>query len=266
MAQQVHRVEAPGAAPVISPCLLYHDVVPAGEWDSSGFAGPGADLYKLDERDFRRHLEAIDRRGVGARDRLFTFDDGGRSALEPTARLLEEFGWRGWFFIPTDFIGTPGFLTGAEIRRLRERGHVVGSHSCSHPARMARCSRAHLVREWSESRQRLADILGESVDCASVPGGYYARAVAEAAAQCGIGLLFTSEPTTRIRRVNGTEVVGRYAVQRGIGAETAAAIASGERAPRLKQAALWTAKKAVKRIGGRHWLRLRRYLLARRVR
>jgi peptidoglycan/xylan/chitin deacetylase (PgdA/CDA1 family) len=251
---------------MMSLSLLYHDVVPAGMFRSSGFSSPDADIYKLDESEFRRHLEAIDSRGVPASDRLFTFDDGGSSALEPTATLLEEFGRIGYFFITTDFIGTPGFLTRGEIRALRNRGHVIGSHSCSHPARMAHCSREQLLHEWGESRELLSEILGEAVDSGSVPGGYYARRVAEAAAQCGIRLLFTSEPTKGIHKVNGTEVVGRYSIQQGVSAETAACIAHGDVVPRLKQAAYWNAKKAAKMIGGRHWLRLRKYIIAQRTR
>ena len=90
--------------------------------------------------------------------------------------------------------------------------------------------------------------------------------LAEAAAECGIRLLFTSEPTTRVRIVNGTEVVGRYSIQQGVAAETAASIACGDVVPRLKQAAYWNAKKAAKMIGGRHWLRLRKYVIAQRAR
>ncbi len=37
--------------------LMYHDVVPAGAEDSSGFPGPDAALYKLDRQAFARHLD-----------------------------------------------------------------------------------------------------------------------------------------------------------------------------------------------------------------
>src|SRR5262245_47304812 len=52
-----------------------------------------------------------------------------------------------------------------------------------------------------KSRELLRDILGESVTVASVPGGYYGRAVAETAAEAGIRVLFNSEPTTRTQTV-----------------------------------------------------------------
>ena len=41
--------------------LLFHDVVPAGRWELSGFHGADADLYKLDCAEFHRHLQAINR-------------------------------------------------------------------------------------------------------------------------------------------------------------------------------------------------------------
>ena len=39
--------------------LLYHDVVMPGHFDSSGFTGGDADIYKFARPEFERHLEAI---------------------------------------------------------------------------------------------------------------------------------------------------------------------------------------------------------------
>lgn len=256
-------MEAEGAEPM---SLLYHDVVPDGQYRSSGFSSPDADIYKLDASEFRRHLQAITARGVPPHAGLFTFDDGGVSALEPTATLLEEFGFIGNFFITTDFIGTAGFLSRAQIQSLRRRGHIIGSHSCSHPTRMALCSTDQLRREWSESRVVLRDILGEDVISASVPGGFYSRKVAEAAAASGIRILYTSEPTATQADVDGTVVIGRYSVQQGTAAATAAALAAGDRWPRMKQAVIWDLKKAAKKAGGRYWLAFRKQVIARRAR
>src|SRR3954451_6466974 len=135
--------------------IMYHDVVENGDFSSSGFPGEGADVYKVRREDFVRHLDAIVKEGsavttvrsLEGRPVLLTFDDGGVSFHHPIAGLLEERGWRGHFFITTDRIGTPGFLSEAQVRELYERGHVVGSHSCSHPTRMAALTRAELDRE-----------------------------------------------------------------------------------------------------------------------
>src|SRR6185503_4643500 len=195
-----------------------------------------------------------------------TFDDGGIGAVEHTAGLLEAQGWRGHFFITTDYIGQPGFLGTEHIRALHARGHVIGSHSCSHPARMALCSWEEMLKEWSQSVQVLSDILGAPVRTASVPGGYFSNRVADAAARAGIRALFTSEPTTRVWSRDGCRIFGRYSIQQGVAAETAGAIAGGRRGPRLRQSVYWTFKKVLKTVGGRHWLRLRQALLNRRTR
>jgi len=96
----------------------------------------------------------------------------------------------------------------------------------------------------------LSDILGETVDIASVPGGYYRRNVAEAAAEAGIRTLFTSEPRTSSQVVNGCLVLGRFTIQQGVPAVTAAAIAAGSATNRFHQFAYWNIKKIAKVAGG----------------
>lgn len=236
---------------------MYHDVVENGNYAASGFPGEGADIYKLDRQDFARQLEAI--RAAANSGVLLTFDDGGVSAYDPIAGMLEQFGWRGYFFVTMERIGRPGFLNEEQIRGLDGRGHVIGSHSCSHPTRMAREPWDRLVAEWKGSTDRLAAIVGHPVKVASVPGGYYSRRVAEAAAQVGIETLFTSEPTTRVHTVDGCRVLGRYVVKRGMGT----ALAAGKIAPRLRQALLWNAKRAAKALGGEAYLRIREAILRR---
>src|SRR6476659_11173864 len=149
---------------------MYHDIVAAGDEDSSGFPGRDAALYKITPEIFAAHLDAIASTATAALAPLITFDDGGKSAIA-AAQMLEERGWRGWFFVTTNYIGTRGFLSAADIRQLASRGHVVGSHACSHPLRMGHCSRPQLIEEFSRSRSVLSDLVGSDVRVASVPGG-----------------------------------------------------------------------------------------------
>lgn len=260
--------------------FLWHDVIPAGRYELSGFQGPDADVYKLDCDEFRRHLMAL----AGCRERpcadilalpvapsvrrpvLLTFDDGGASGWEHVAGLIEEHGWRGHFFITTDYIGVPGFLSATQIRELRQRGHVIGSHSCSHPARMSLLTDGELTREWLDSVGVLSDLLGESVRVASVPGGYYSRRVASAAASSGIRILFNSEPVMRPHHVENCLVLGRFSVQQGVSPAWIAAMVAGRRLPRVQRYVFWNAKKLLKSIGGKYWLRIRMSILRRRRR
>jgi peptidoglycan/xylan/chitin deacetylase (PgdA/CDA1 family) len=255
--------------------LLYHDVVNAGESDASGFPGSGAARYKLDLAEFKSHFkaiaEAIKSTPISVFDLpaamdnslslILTFDDGGSSAYSYIADILENYGWHGHFFVTVNYIGAPSFVTQEQIRALRKRGHVIGAHSCSHPERMSYLSWDQLIEEWGTSVAILSDILDEPVTIASVPGGYYSKKVAEAAAVSGVKALFTSEPTTWYYRVDGCLVLGRYTVLRGVPPEVSAGLASGELLPRLRQSLFWNSKKVAKVLGGRYYSKLRKYIL-----
>ncbi len=256
--------------------LLFHDVVADGGFGGSGFVSPDANIYKFTAAEFAGYLSAIQARHVepavsvfrALREKdafLLTFDDGGIGAIQWTADMIEPLGHVGHFFITTDHIGASGFLSRTEIAELARRGHVIGSHSCSHPALMSRCPASQLDREWRESVAKLADILGAPVTVASVPGGFYSHAVGAAAAGAGIRVLFTSEPVSSISRLGATSVMGRYSVQQGTSTETAAALAAGDLWPRLRLSAYWNLKKVLKRVGGNAWLEFRKAVLARRT-
>ena len=128
---------------------------------------------------------------------------------------------------------------------------------------MSSRGREELLREWRLSCQVLGEILGAAVTSGSVPGGYYSRAVAEAAAAAGLHHLSTSEPTTRSWTVAGCQVAGRYAVFRETSASQVAALAAGRALPRFTQALAWKVKKLAKAAGGPVYDNLRLRVLGR---
>lgn len=250
--------------------LEYHDIV-AGDFADTGFLGGAADSYKLSASDFAAHLAAIAElpappsaggdvhtlaTTASRRPLFFTFDDGGAGACT-AADLLERHGWIGHFLVTTAQIGRPGFLTGAQLRDLHRRGHVVGSHSHSHPVRMARLSHEQVRVEWQTSTTHLRDILGHPVDVASVPGGYYGRFIAAAAASAGITWLFTSEPTTGADIVDECHVLGRYTLRRATSSTSVRRLAGRSPVARTAQWASWNTKKLAKVVAGGAYLRLR---------
>jgi peptidoglycan/xylan/chitin deacetylase (PgdA/CDA1 family) len=240
--------------------LMYHDIVASGAEDTSGFPGRDAALYKVTPETFAAHLAAIKNAHPTPAAVPITFDDGGKSAME-AAEALERHCFIGHFFITVNYIGTRGFVTEPDLRELRPRGHVIGSHSCSHPLRMGHCSWTQLREEWTRSREVLAGILGEDITVASVPGGDFTPPVAEAAAAAGFTTLFTSEPTRAARQAFGLTLVGRFTIHRWTPAATAAAFAAGEWLPCAGQALVWNAKKIGKHIAGERYLQLRKLLL-----
>lgn len=253
---------------------MYHDLTDCGE---SGFEGPGAAVYKMSAAAFKAHLTALaaafpqgpavcDGRESLPRRAPFmlTFDDGGASA-ERIASELADRGWRGHFFITTGLLGRPGFLDRRGVRQIRAQGHVVGSHSHSHPALLSSLGDASLDREWSDSVRELADLLGEEVVTASVPGGYMSARVARSARDAGIRRLFTSTPTARVRTAGDLQVVGRFAMYADTTPEAAVALAGADAWAQRRQQWQWELRRPVKRVLGQWYPGMRRWWLARRA-
>jgi peptidoglycan/xylan/chitin deacetylase (PgdA/CDA1 family) len=252
--------------------LGYHDVTDGTNGTLQGYRA----LYKLDREDFRKHMRCIRDRGQevtvrsidqfrewkGEVPAFLTFDDGELGSYTCVAPELELHGWRGHFFITTDWIGRQGFMDRRQIRELRECGHVIGSHSCTHPSRMSKLGRDELMKEWSESCTILSEILGEKVRVASVPDGYYSRQVGEAAAAAGIEVLFTSEATATTSVLDGCLILGRYFIQIHTPPAISGAIAAGQTWPRLRQTLLWEMKRPVKALTGETYFAIRRYLVS----
>ncbi len=245
--------------------LMYHDIASQADRERYGFPGPLAARYKLEPAAFEAHLDALaaTAREVGTLDGdapapavAVTFDDGGASAPF-AAEALERRGWRGQFFVTSSRIGTAGFMSAEQLRELHARGHVIGSHSHTHPTYMGRLTRAELDDEWTRSRSIIGELLGSAPRTASVPGGYLSDAVIAAAAAAGYQLLFTSEPTARVAH-RGLVVRGRYTIWATTPARTAAAYAEGRRVACGRLWLEWNAKKLAKRASPAAYQLLRR--------
>ncbi len=200
--------------------LMYHEVT--DDPRSSGFQRRAALPYTYSRGAFARHLDAVaaaERRpelvsdigldgGADGRHVLLTFDDGGASALY-AAEQLAVHGWKGHFFVVTAKLGERTFLQSSDLRTLRDAGHLVGTHSHTHPDIFRNLSRETMAAEWRTSRDMIESLLGEPCMAASVPGGDSSPLVLETAAGAGLRYLFTSEPVLRPSRVADMWVLGR---------------------------------------------------------
>jgi peptidoglycan/xylan/chitin deacetylase (PgdA/CDA1 family) len=211
--------------------LHYHEVVedPA----ESGFQTPGALPYKHQADFFRKNLDAIAETGVristvrdvdfnaGGRYVMLTFDDGGKSAMR-AADCIEEKGWRGHFFITTEMIGSRYFVSAQNIRDLHRRGHLVGSHSHTHPAVFWHLTEPEMLYEWRTSCDALSEILQEPVALASVPCGDMNRMTVDTAARAGVRYLFTSAATAHPWKWGDVVCFGRFGAKRDTSSQTVA--------------------------------------------
>jgi peptidoglycan/xylan/chitin deacetylase (PgdA/CDA1 family) len=244
--------------------LLFHDVY-AADPRESGFRSRAADRYKLTIPVFETQLDGLeDLRVPNPESRIpvsLTFDDGGVSYYTVVADRLEALGLRGHCFVSTDFIGERGFLTAPQIRELDARGHVIGSHSASHPPRFSTLTRAKICAEWADSRRQLEDVLGHAVTVGSIPGGYFSADVARAATDAGLRTLFTSEPTAKPSVLDDCTLHGRFTIRRGHRADMAQRFAAASPWARFGAWAGWNAKALVKPVLGASYARVADWIL-----
>lgn len=154
--------------------------------------------YVLQRGRFQQHIDYLARHRIpvssldacvqGDDDRanpvVLTFDDGDLSGYTTAAPILESHGFRADFFIVSEWVGRPGFMTPDHLRDLRRRGHGIHSHSRTHPV-LPSLRDAQIEDEVAGSRADLEAIVGAPVSYFSIPGGAYDERVVGAARRAG---------------------------------------------------------------------------------
>lgn len=211
--------------------LMYHGV--------GDETAPHAELrYTVSVLSFRQQMQALSGHPVVTLSELLarrapagavvlTFDDGEQSVATRALPLLASHGFKGVLFVTTGWIGTPGYCSEEELRRLARAGWEIGAHGVSHRF-LTELDDRELRSELGESRGRLADILGEPPQHLALPGGRGDRRVVEAARAAG----YLSVSTSRAGRNSDPPdpwAVRRVMVQRGHRAAWLARLAAGDR-------------------------------------
>lgn len=112
---------------------------------------------------------------------LITFDDGYRSNYDIAAPLLEQYGFRGYFFVPQAYIADSrdsadaAFAAGdsnepeprmtwAECADLESRGHRIGCHSRTHVRLSDRLSAEQLADEICAAGREIGERIGHQIE------------------------------------------------------------------------------------------------------
>lgn len=241
--------------------LMYHDVYATSPGES-GFQNESAFRYKIDSKSFERQIEIVANhlklKGIHNESVFFSFDDGGVSAYRVVAPLLEKYGFRGMFFISTYYIGTPGFLNAVQIKELYARGHVIGSHSHTHPSNITN-EGVDLYVEWKESKRILETIVGPISKC-SIPNGYQSDRVMRSIVESGYTEVYTSSPSTAISSIGGMKVFGRYGIH-DITTDNDIYRILNSKLYRLKLSIRWSLLSFAKMVLGEHYHDIKKKLL-----
>jgi peptidoglycan/xylan/chitin deacetylase (PgdA/CDA1 family) len=106
---------------------------------------------------------------------VVTFDDGYADFHRQAFPVLSRYGFSATVFLPTAYIGARPVkfkgrdcLTWAEVRELRSHGIFFGSHTVTHP-QLSTLNASAVKNEIVNSKQRIEDNLGESVDSFAYP-------------------------------------------------------------------------------------------------
>lgn len=188
--------------------LMFHDVVNS-KFPISGFQTIGSAQYQISDKIF----ENIVNKSLLAKDNvIFSFDDGGSSFYYIVAPILENVSKKGIFFITTSQIGKSGFLLSDQIKELYQRGHIIASHSHTHPRDISKLSFQGIVEEWIQSKAILEEIINAPVTVASIPGGAVSKQVLKAMEMAGYTEIYTSKPTTVTYQIGNSTVFGRFTI------------------------------------------------------
>ena len=143
----------------------------------------------------------------------YSFDDGGISNIY-SSEILNEYGIKGIFFIPTQYIGLRGFMNKDDILEIKKNGHHIGSHSHSHPFFINNFSFENQSFEWHKSIEILEDITMDKISLASAPNGFYNNSTIKILFKKKIKKLYTSKPTTLIENPHPNfDICGRMAIR-----------------------------------------------------
>lgn len=121
-----------------------------------------------------------------------TFDDGNISDLHAAVPALRAAGFQAEFFVPTNRLGAPLYLSAEDVRALVREGMGVGSHGLAH-VRWPDLNDADLEAEIADPLRILSEILSAPVHTVGVPFGAYDQRVLSTLRRHGVTKAYTSD-------------------------------------------------------------------------
>ncbi len=113
-----------------------------------------------------------------------TFDDGNEDFYTQAWPILQKYNIKTSIYIMTG-VGGSNYLSKDQIIELAESGLVeIGSHTVWHP-KLTKISSAEALKELTDSKKMLADLLGKDITVICYPFGLYNDQIKELAGQAG---------------------------------------------------------------------------------
>jgi peptidoglycan/xylan/chitin deacetylase (PgdA/CDA1 family) len=185
--------------------LMFHAIQGAGG-QLAGRALPEEAFYHVTGDFFRACLDRIEssrlvlltsrsvaeglphQRGV-----FLTFDDGRESDYRIAFPEILRRKLRAVFFVTSDWIDTPGFVSAAGLREMVAGGMDVQAHGATHRF-LTELNNRELRAELTNAKAHIEDVAGAEVTALSYPGGRGDERVRQIATECGYRMFFGSCP------------------------------------------------------------------------
>lgn len=208
-----------GRAPI--PVLSYHNIKKNATKN---------DLLFISEQQFNRQMKGLFdsgyhtilpnqliqyyKTGTGLPQHpiLISFDDAHVEHYSIAAPILQQYGFKGIFFVMTVTINKKGYLSSNQIQQLSNAGHIIGAHTWDHP-NIAKLNNRDYALQLNKPKKLLEQIISKPVDCFAYPFGACNEESIIALSNCGYTTAFqlagaenNNYPLFTIRRqmVNGS--------------------------------------------------------------
>ncbi len=228
------------------PVLMYHGIE---DPPTEGGDQPGRAHFRVTPARFREHLEVIASMGfqpitfqtlasgvrLPERPLIITFDDGEANNYRQVLPILNEYNYKGVFFVVSGNINSPGWLKAHQVREMAFSGMEIGSHSVTH-SYLSSLSYTELLEELMISKDHLESITGEQVISLALPGGRGSRAVGTTAKERGYKFVAGSQPGNNAGAFD-TYNVQRWAITERTTVQKLSQILSGQ--PQMLAATRW---------------------------
>jgi peptidoglycan/xylan/chitin deacetylase (PgdA/CDA1 family) len=116
---------------------------------------------------------------------ILSFDDGWADQFTYALPVLTKYNYPATFFVFTNAINRPGFLTWNELHQMTRAGMDIGGHSRSHPYLTTITSTSTLWGEIAESKQLLEQKLGVLINEFAYPFGLYNSSIVSLVKEAG---------------------------------------------------------------------------------
>ncbi|MEN6461759.1 MAG: polysaccharide deacetylase family protein [Syntrophomonas sp.] len=180
------------------PILMYHEV---GEGPNNLFV-PNLDFYAqmkyLQENGYQTITLAQASIMLAARQDtskkvVLTFDDGCASFYHDALPVLDEMHQTATFFIISDLVDAPGYVTWEQVEKLSNLGIEIGGHTKTHPL-LAQIDPLFLDSEIAGNKKDIEAKTALKITSFCYPSGSYSPQVVAKVKEAGYTAAVTMEP------------------------------------------------------------------------